>query len=233
MLLKNFITDAVAQSDDWFNSRLSKFTSSEYHFLMAPKGIGVAAMNYIYRKVGERLTGVPCRKEIFTSATEHGHEYEPENLKMFGREMGLEFLVTQKLITDPTPGSMFGSTPDAIWVLNESVDKTMYNVSTVEAKCPVAYDRFIELWNCDTPEHIKKVEPIYYFQVLHQMKMCDALKGYLSIYNPFFKAGQQNIIEFKKIDLVPEFTLMEQRGKEACQIFDLQVEKMLKGKIRA
>lgn len=230
MLLKSHISNIVIHSDEWFAGRLAKFTSSEYHFLMAAEGIGKTALKYIWRKVGERSTGTPCRQEISTPSTDHGHEYEPENLLYFGREMGIEFLVTQKLITSPLPGTMEGSTPDAMWVLKESVDQLSYNVFTVEAKCPTAYDRHIELYNCTTPEHIKKVEPKYYWQVLHQMRACDALRGYLSIYNPFFRVGGLNIIEFKKIDLVPEFTLMEQRFKLACEIFDEQYNKMLQGK---
>lgn len=225
MLLKNSISSIVIHSEPWFQARLSKITSSEFHFLMGPEGIGAAGTNYIYRKVGEELTGIPCRNEISTAATEHGHEYEPENLREFGKHMGIEFLVQQKLIL--SPNGRVGSTPDAIWPLKESADGTAWQVSTVEAKCPTAFDNFIHLWNCTTPEDVKKKNKIYYWQVLHQMKVCDCLNGYLSIYNPFFKAGKLRVIEFKKIDLVQEFALMERRTQEAIQIFTTQRDKML------
>jgi len=212
-------------SKDWHDGRLAKITSSEFHFLTGEKGLGSAGMNYIYRKVGEELTGIPCRNEISTLATEHGLEYEPENLREFGKKMGIDFLVTQRLILDPN--GRVGSTPDAIWVLKESVDENSYNVATVEAKCPSSYDAFIRLWNCVTPADVKAESRPYFFQVLHQMKVCGALTGYLSVYNPFFKAGKLKVIEFKMIDLVPEFKMMEQRTQEAIQIFTAQRDKMI------
>lgn len=225
MLLKSAITNIAIHSDDWFAGRLAKITSSEFHFLMGEKGIGSTGENYIYRKVGEELTGIPCRKEITTDATEHGHLYEPDNIRLFGQRMGLDFLVTQKLIVPE--GRREGSTPDAIWIISESGNELSYNVSTVEAKCPTAYDNYIRLWNCKTPEQVKAVNKIYYWQVLHQMRTCDCLKGYLSIYNPFFKVGNLNIVEFKKIDLVSEFKLMNSRVIEAEAIFVQQRDKML------
>lgn len=224
MLLKSQISNVVMHSDKWFLDRLAKFTSSEFHFLMNPEGIGTTGTNYIYRKVYEELSGLPSRKEISTESTEHGLEYEPENLREFGKYMGIEFLVTQKLILHPN--GRVGSTPDAILPISESVDKTSWNVHTVEAKCPSS-EHFIHLWNCETPADLKKRNKIYYWQVLHQMKVCDALKGYISIYNPYMKAGKLRVIEFRKIELVPEFTLMEQRTQEAIKIFTAQRDRMI------
>ena len=224
MLLKNNISNCLIHTDSWFGARLGKITSSEFHLLMGPKGIGETGRNYLYRKVYEELSGLPSRKEISTEATEHGLMYEPENLREFGKHMGIEFLVQQKLIL--SPNGRVGSTPDAIWPIRESSDKTAWDVCTVEAKCP-ASEHFINLWNCTTPEHIKEENKSYYWQVLHQMKVCDCLKGYLSIYNPFVRAGKLRVIEFRKIDLVKEFTLMEHRTQEAIAIFTTQRDKML------
>lgn len=225
MLLKTSISNILIHTDDWFAGRLAKFTSSEFHFLMGPKGLGEGGESYIYRKVGEEMTGRPCRREITTEATEHGHEFEPENLKKFGKKMGIDFLVTQKLIVPPN--SRMGSTPDGLIVLNESIDELSYNVSTVEAKCPPSYDAYIRLWRCKTPEEVKAASKIYYWQVIHQMYVADCLKGYLSIYHPFFKAGSLNIVEFKKIDLVTEFKLLAERGRMAIQMFDQVRDEML------
>lgn len=218
MLLKSNISDIVIHSDAWFQGRLAKFTSSEWHFLMSEKGIDKTGLNYIYRKVGEELTGLPCRKEVSTEATEHGHIYEPEGIRAFGLKMGIEFLVTQKLITNTDKRQ--GSTPDAIWVHNESTDKLSYNVSTLEQKCPPTYDNYIKLWKCKTPADVKKVEPKYYWQVIHQMMVCDCLKGYFSVFHPFFKVGQLNIVEFRKIELATEFKLAAERGRQAMQLFE-------------
>jgi hypothetical protein len=225
MLKKTSISNVAMHSDDWFNKRMAKLTSSEWHHLMGEKGIVKGGESYIYRKVGEELTGLPCRNEISTAATEHGNMYENEGLIAFASKMNLDFLVTQKLITEE--GSRMSSTPDALIVMNESVDKTMYNVSTVEVKCPLSYDAFISLWRCKTPERVRSVEPKYYWQVLHQMYVCDCLVGYLVIYHPFFKVGKLNVIEFRKINLQADFKLLNQRANEAIALFNTVRDEMM------
>lgn len=225
MLPKTSISNIIIHSDDWFAGRLARFTSSECHFLMDDNKIPAAGYNYIYRKVGEELTGLPCRREISTEDTEHGHLYEPDGIRAFGNKMGIEFLVTQRLIVPE--GGREGSTPDGIWVRNESVDKTMYNVSTVEVKCPTSYDRYISFWNCKAPEDVKKASKAYYWQVLHQMRVCDAMRGYLVIYQPFFKTGNINIVEFRKPELVDDFKTMNNRIQDAETIFIAQRNKMI------
>ncbi|MEO5991319.1 MAG: YqaJ viral recombinase family protein [Ferruginibacter sp.] len=228
MLDKRFITKTEMLTETWFVQRLAKFTSSNMHFLMGDRGLGDGGYSYIFEKVGELLKGMPSKKEITTDATEHGHFYEAENLRLFGEYMGLEFLVTQKLIVDPD--RMLGSTPDALWVERESLDEKFYIVNTVEAKCPVSDSAYIKLWNCTTAEEVKKVEKKYYWQVLDQMRMCGSLKGYLSIYNPFYKAGGLNIVEFKKIDLTQDFKLLNQRIDMAIGVFNEQKTKMINSK---
>lgn len=212
-------------SEEWYQGRLAKFTSSEWHYWMGDKPHTTGAMSYTYRKVGEELTGLPCRDEVDTKATEWGHRYEDENIRKFKEAMGVEFIVTQKLITEP--GSRFGSTPDAILPLLKSEDNLHYNVATLEAKCPPSYDNYIALARCRTPIQIKAVNKIYYWQVIDQMYNCDALRGFLSIYHPLFKAGGLNIVEFRKLELRTEFKLMEERKKIAIATFNEVREELL------
>jgi len=223
MLLKSKISEHQLSLDPLLNekynqAKLGKFTSSEWHYLMAEKGLGSAGLNYIYRKVGEVMTEMKCRPDISTAATEHGLNYEREGLIKFGEKMGLQSLLVQRLILDED--GMCGGTPDGLIVLNESQDKLSYNVQTCEIKCPLSFDGYIRLWKCRTPEDLKKEAREYYYQCLHQMLICDALVGYFICYHPFFKSGQMNIIEFRKINLIPEFKLMNDRKQEAIKIFN-------------
>lgn len=214
MLKKSWIRkDMVHGTDEWAMGRLAKLTSSEWHRFMGEKPFTTGAMSYIYEKCGEDSTGIPAKDEVSTKDTLWGQEYEPENLKMFMREKKIEFLVTQRLISEPD--SRFGSTPDGIIVLRESEDKTSYQVETVEAKCPPSYSNFIKLVLCKNLEEVKSVAPMYYFQVLHQMQICGALKGYLSIMHPKFRYGGFKIFEFRKIELANDFKLLVQRMKMA------------------
>jgi len=229
MLLKSKISEHQLSLDPLLNekynqAKLGKFTSSEWHYLMAEKGLGSAGLNYIYRKVGEVMTGMKCRPDISTAATEHGLSYEREGLIKFGEKMGLQSLLVQRLILDED--GRCGGTPDGLIVLNESTDGLSLNVQTCEIKCPLSFDGYIRLWKCKTPEDLKKEAREYYYQVLHQMSLCDCLVGWFIVYMPFFKSGQMNIIEFRKINLIPEFKLMNDRKVEATKIFNQILEEL-------
>jgi hypothetical protein len=228
MLLKSKISEHQISLDPLLNekydaAKLGKFTSSEWHYLMGEKGIGSTGFNYIYRKVGEVMTGMKSRVDISTPATEHGLTYEMEGLILFGKKMGLESLLVQRLILD---GEHCGGTPDGLIVLNESVDKLSYNVQCVEIKCPLSFDGYIRLFKCKTPEDLKKEAREYFYQCLHQMYLCDCLVGYFICYHPFFKSGQMNIIEFRKINLIPDFKMISERKQQAITIFNDTIKEL-------
>lgn len=225
MLKKANITNIEIHSDQWHQGRLGRFTASEIHNLMGEKGIGEGGMSYIYRKVGEELSGLPYRDEIDTAATRHGLMYESEAIKVIGEKMGWEFVVVQKLVAEP--GSRFGCTPDFLVPVRESECKTMWEVHTGEIKCPSNYSNYVELCLCETPEDVKKANKAYFWQVVDQMESCDALRGYFGVYQPFFKVGKVKIIEFKKIDLVPCFKLLKERKALALQKFEEVRDKLL------
>lgn len=228
MLLKANITNIEMLSDDWYNERKGKLTSSNKHFLMGEKPDTQGAISYLYRQVGEEITQVAARDEVDTKATEHGKKYEPIAIRAFRKQVGWDddeknIVVTQKLIK--LPGTKRTSTPDIIIPYSETNDKKGYNVITGEVKCPPSYDHYIALFRCNTPEDVlHKVSTagkIYFWQTIDQMDVCGALTGYLIIYHPFFvKAGGLNIIEFRKKDMMKYFTLLEQRNKWAEEEFD-------------
>lgn len=237
MLLKSKISQHQISLDPLLNekydaAKLGKFTSSEFHYLMAEKGIGSAGLNYIYRKVGERMTGMKSRADISTPATEHGLAYEREGLINFGKLMGLESLLVQRLILDED--GYCGGTPDGLIVLNESVDGLSLNVKSVEIKCPYSFDGYIRAWKCKTPAELKKEKPEWYWQKIHQMDLCGALDGYFVIYMPFFKSGGMNIIHFNKVDIVRnikigepnDFKLLNERKQQAINIFNETINQL-------
>ena len=229
MLLKSKISKHQlsldpALNEAYYQAKLGKFTSSEFHYLMAEKGLGSAGLNYIYRKVGEVMSGRPARADISTAATEHGLNYEREGLMKFGQKMGIESLLVQRLIIDEDGYS--GGTPDGLIVTLETEDKTAYNVQSVEIKCPISFDGYIRLWKCKTPADLKAESRAYFYQVCHQMYLCSALQGYFICYHPFFKSGQMNVIEFRKIHLMPEFAMIAERKQEAIKIFKSTINEL-------
>lgn len=200
MLLKTKISRIKILSDEWFENRLGKLTSSEIFNLMGDRFWTTGCQSYIYRKVGEMIAGRSVKGEIETEATAWGLVHEADAIKKFAISKGLEYIICQQLITEP--GSRFGSTPDGLIIHRESADKTAYDVSTIEIKCPPTYNNYVSLALCETPEHLKNENKKYYWQVLDQMENCDALVAYFVVYHPDFKNGNMRVIEFRKMQNV-------------------------------
>lgn len=223
MLKVEHISQIPIHSEEWKIARLAKFTSSMMFNLMGDKMLTDRGVAYLYEKVGEEMTGIPAKYEVDTPETRHGLLYENEAIRKFGQIMGVEFLVTQKLIT--APGTRFGSTPDALWVKAKYGDQ--YDVETAEIKCYPSYAHFIECVLCDTPAQLKAVDKKLYFQVLDQMDNCDCLRGYAVLYHPDFKAGGFKIIPFRKLEMKDEFKFLKERKKLAEEKFNEIRDKLL------
>lgn len=231
MLKKSKISNIKILSDEWFHSRLAKFTSSEIHRLT-----GSGFMNYVRLKVGEEMTGKSAKGEIDTEATRWGGFYEAEAIQKFGIKMKLDFLVVQQLITEA--GSRFGATPDGLIVKRLSPDETEYEVETVEVKCPFTYDNYLLLFDCDTPQDLKEAKKEYYWQVLDQMDNCEALTGNFIAYHPDFRAGNMKHIVFnlnqhvtgkagKEFPLFNDMRYLREKKKAAVVMFEQIRDKLM------
>lgn len=228
MLKKSHISNIEIYSPEWHKFRLSRGTSSRMFHIMGSEGWGKAADTYIFQKVGESLTGQSNDKEFeFDEDLDWGKMYEHEGLQTFARKMNIEFLVSQKLISDPD--NQFSTTPDAIWVHGEcKIDTSEYNVSIAECKCPRTYHNFIPKFLCKTPADLYKINKPDYWQTIDQMDQCGAAKGYYFVYHPYFPEGSNiNIIEFRKIELWDQFKLLAARKKMFLQKFQEIREQML------
>lgn len=232
MLLKSKITDITILSDAWYQTKLAKFSSSEIYNLCGEKPFTIGAMSYIYRKVGEELSGLPAKEDIDTTATRHGNLYEIDGIQKAAQQQGKDFLVVQKLICDPS--TRFGSTPDCLDIISESTDKLSWQVEPWEIKCPLTYDNYIKLALCNSPLEVKRAEVKYYWQLLDQLDNCDSLKGKLVIYHPHFKAGGLKIIPFRimeqiegKYPMKSDLDLLRQRKLMAVDKFNEVREKLL------
>ena len=223
MLLLDNITGAVINQQEWMNQRIGRFTSSENYLLMGKMGkdgLNQAAMNYIYRKVGEKTTEIPSRSDVLTEAIAHGNTYELEGIEKYRIAKGIERFYTLRVFVKD--GERFGSTPDAIHLLRANSDGISAEVKTLEVKCPYSFDAYIRLWKCKTPADIKEEEFKYYVQVLDQMSVCGSITGALVIYQPFFKEGGLRIIEFNQTDkmIYDDIKLLNTRKKMAENLFN-------------
>ena len=230
MLHKTRISKIEIHSDEWFEKRLGKLSSSEIHFIMGNTFWSSGCQTYIYRKVGEKIANKSAvtsdyDQSSMISAMRWGNEYEIHAVRRFAEIKNLPFIIYQKLILHEN--GRFGSTPDGLIVNKESADELEYDVSTIEVKCPPTYHNYVRLALCKTPQDIKRESAQYYWQVLDQMLMCQSLYGYFVVYHPDFKQGGINIVEFRKMEkigdtypLVEDFRLLEQRKEMATSKFD-------------
>lgn len=227
MLHKSHISSIEIYSPEWDRARLGRFTSSKAYTLMGEKPYQQGFNTYVHQKAGELITGRHSaeEKEILEDEnTAWGLQTEPEALNKFGVLMGLKYLVVQKMVFDPADCT--SSTPDALWIIDSSVIKeNCYNVATVEVKCPRTYHRFFPLFYCTTPEDLKKKYPNYFWQIIDQMSVCKASIGYFVCYHPLFPPHKNlRIIEFRKINLWPDFSLLEERKKLAIEMYKSLIE---------
>lgn len=229
MLSISRISKLEMHSDEWKAARIGRlFTSSNIHYIMGEDGIGKGGMTYIRRKVFESISGLSTDTEIDTDAVRWGLVYEPENCRKFCAKMGIDFLVTQKLIE---VDSNEASTPDGLIVRTKHPDGLSYDVSPFEGKC-YQHEKHMKCAECDTPQQIRRVDPPAYWQVLHQTTAVDSLNGFLSYFHPDLPADNWGlkIIEFRKVQkvilngkevypIINDITLMNNRKKEAFEIF--------------
>lgn len=221
MLKKSHISNIEIYSEDWHKHRLGKATSSKMFTICGADGFGKSGESYIYQKVGEYLTGQSNEKEFeFDEDLDWGKMYEVQGIRAFAKKMGIDLLVSQKMVSEP--GGNFSSTPDAIWVHGEcKIDTNEYNVSTAECKCPRTYHNFIPKFLCKTPADLYKINKSDFWQTIDQMHQCGASKGYFFVYHPYFPEGSNlNIIEFRQMELWKEFKLLADRKKEFVRRFE-------------
>jgi len=222
MLLKSKISKHQlsldpALNEAYYTARLGKFTASKISCCMGATKVPDGGITYIRTRIGEELTGVSSEKEISTEEMQWGLTYERDALQRFGELKKLDYLLVQRLVFEE--GSKFGCTPDGLWVKLESEDRLSYEVSTVEVKC-FQVGNHIKCAVCSTPEEIREKDSSTYWQVIMQMYECGALTGYLCYFHPLMKFGGFRVIEFRKINLIKDFTLFKERKDQILKLYE-------------
>ena len=80
--------DIEQNSDEWFNMRAARLTSSKLGTVMANfgKAFGEPAKKYATEIALERITGVPCSSNYQNEAMARGHEEEPLARQLYEQE---------------------------------------------------------------------------------------------------------------------------------------------------
>jgi len=87
--------DVEQNTDEWFNLRLGKATSSNFAKIMAnyPNSLGKGATEYAQKIALEIVTGVRDESSLFTNHyMQRGHEYESEAIRLYEMETFTEVI---------------------------------------------------------------------------------------------------------------------------------------------
>jgi hypothetical protein len=216
-------------NEHWRQQRLSCFTSSQIHYLCAPKGFGKEGKSYIRSRVFEAIAGIPADPEVNTMSTIHGLVEEGFGIKAYIRQRGIEprKVVVQKLVFGEIP--KFACTPDGIYCRNESIDGLSWDVEVWETKC-YQPKRHMEMLEASTAAELKLINVEVFFQILDQMLNVDCLDGKAIFFHPALPIDQGGLhaIDFRKRDLLPEIKFLRERKKEALEMFERLLEKHTK-----
>ena len=197
--------DVEQNSNEWFELRAGKLTSSKLGIVMANygKALGEPAKKYAVNIAIEQITGEPIASTFTNAHMERGHEQEP-----IARE-----LYENNTFSDVANGGFFdcgfvGCSPDGM----------VYDDGVIEIKSVIASVQFANIKR-------GKVDPAYYWQCVGNLKFTGRKWLDFISYSSEFPVDKQLFVhriyaadlqdEFNKIDArIDEFKAIVSQCKE-------------------
>ena len=150
-------------SQEWFNARLGKITSSSiWNLMVEPKEktkkdageLSSTTKDYLMSKLAEALTGVS--RGFTNDATTHGIETEGEAIQYYMKRT--YNIVTEAGYIESIKG-LYGGTPDGL-VNNDGI---------IQVKCPYNYEKHIHYGLVYNVDFFKAKYREYYWQCMSDM----------------------------------------------------------------
>jgi putative phage-type endonuclease len=195
------------RSNEWFEQRRGKFTSSKFNDLMGVKGLGKTGETYCFKKAVEVVFGLNDEDDLTTFDMQRGIDLEPLAFADFAIKMEAEFK-TAETCGFIELNEYTGSSPDGLVIANP-----------LEIKCPKR-DKFFRL----IVDGIDGIDQVYYDQMQHQMWCTGGDQAYF--HNYYISKGEP----YSHTIIVPRddkrIELMEQRLIEAVEIRNEFINKL-------
>lgn len=193
------------RSQEWFLSRLGKFTASEIHKLLGVKGLGETGKTYCFEKAIEKVFGRDEDDNFKSFDMQRGIELEPIAFRKFKELKQEDFIEIQETTFFPY-GEHAGASPDGL-VGDDAI---------LEIKCPKS-NKFFNL----VAGGIEEIDKVYIAQMQMQM-MCSNSKQ-CHFFNYIIFNGEEMWHEI----IVPRdevfIELIKQRISEAIIIRDAYI----------
>ena len=188
------------RSEEWFEMRQGRITSSEIYKIMGKDNFSETAKTYLLEKVCELYGGVT--EPATGAALTWGTDLEPVAIEHYEK---LTKVKVEKASFIPV-GNYYGGSPDGL-LLPEGI---------IEVKCPFKSANHFKHGMINTPEKFKKIAPNYYWQCVSNMvcaevEWCDFIS-----YDPRVKEDYRMFIF--RLELDPEeATAVQDRVKVAFE----------------
>ena len=144
---------AEQRSQEWFEMRRGKITSSEIYKIMSEKGLTETAKTYLLEKASEYFGGEI--ESVSTMPLDWGRELEPVAIRFYEDATKTQVVKASFMLADEN----YGGSPDGL-VLPKGI---------VEVKCPFKSANHFKHGLINSPETFKKVVPNYYYQCISNM----------------------------------------------------------------
>lgn len=205
--------------------RNGMFTGSEVYKLMGAKGMGKTGETYIFEKVSEFLTGLPCKEEFSSAATAWGIEHEDEAKQYFEAATGLKVAAIGTISND-----MIVGTPDGIIKVDTGFEiKCPDGIIKVdvgfEIKCPYNSGNHVKNLMMQSANDLLDLRPEYYWQCVSYMWLTDLKAWKFCSYDPRFKEEKRMLILNLTLN-DDHLTLLKQRVTEAKLMFNNIISKI-------
>lgn len=161
--------DVAQGSSQWFRLRAGVPTASDFHHIMTPKKMELAAgrRSYACRLVAQRLLNWQAQSLDTLAHIQEAKENEPNAIRQLEFVTGLETKPVGFVLSDD---GRFGASPDRVVLAGERID------ISVEAKCPTIPKQVEYLLYPEGDE--------YRVQTQGQLMVCEADKALLYAYHP-------------------------------------------------
>lgn len=180
--------------EEWFKSRLGKFTSSDLGKLMTyenkinelPKG----ALTYVEEKALEILTEGQSVKRFSNDSMDRGNEKELEAVAVFEQKYGVKCYATGENQEFVELCSYFGGTPDGLIDVDDMI----------EVKCPDCKTHAFRVKKIKNQQDFKEHEKDYYWQIQGNFLATGRKKCYFIDYDDRFtkKELQLHVVEIHR-----------------------------------
>jgi len=217
------IIDVEQGTPEWFAARLGKFTGSDISDLMYAAKPTKAYTDLINEKRSESKHGITqyeiekrvgrCIYENFEPSIgvngKYGKLMESDALEYYAKKYDEEIHTVGFVVSDKWPEHV-GTSPDSLHTRKSS---------GVEIKCHVTLAIHDAATNLKNANDLKEFNVKYYWQVLHNMLVCEAESWDFVSYLPFISPEYvMSCLAITKMEVLNDLGLLEERINTAIKL---------------